>query len=119
MRLPRKDNPDRETGPGFFVAPMKPKYPPTKAIFVDVDGTLIGGSSINHPLIAWIDERKADGFSLTLWSARGERYARQVADRLQVTDRFDHIIAKPGYIVDDQGWFWIKHTQTIDLSTIN
>ena len=88
------------------------KYPPPKVIFVDVDGTLYD-SVLNHALIKWCRDRKAEGFKLVLWSARGEDYAKRCAKRFDIVDLFDHIIDKPGYIVDDLGWSWIKYTKVV------
>jgi hypothetical protein len=53
------------------------------------------------------------GYSLMLWSARGREYADAMAQRYGVAGLFDVILAKPGYIVDDLGWDWIKYTQVI------
>jgi hydroxymethylpyrimidine pyrophosphatase-like HAD family hydrolase len=88
-------------------------YPPQKVIAVDVDGTLINKGNLNTSLVKWCKLRKSEGFSLMLWSARGERYARNVAEYHQVSDCFDLITSKPGYIVDDMGWSWIKFTKVI------
>jgi hypothetical protein len=68
---------------------------------------------VNVRLIAWCRERKADGFGLMLWSARGMAYAQHAADVLSIRDLFDVICGKPGYVVDDQGWNWIKHTHIV------
>ena len=89
------------------------KYPPPRVIAIDVDGTLQQRGSPNKRLIEWCKERKADGFTLILWSARGEVYARNYAELFGVLDLFDLICSKPGYIVDDQGWGWIKYTRVI------
>ena len=89
------------------------KYPPARVIAIDVDGTLQHRGSPNNRLIEWCKERKADGFTLMLWSARGEAHARKYAELFEVLDLFDLICSKPGYIVDDQGWGWIKYTRVI------
>ena len=45
-------------------------------IAVDVDDTLIlRGSGVNQALVAWLREKKAEGFRLQLWSMRGELHA--------------------------------------------
>ena len=91
-----------------------PKYPPTRTIAVDVDGTLkLQNTYLNTPLVNYLKQKKAEGFSLMLWSARGKEYAEQTAKQFGLTDLFEIIIAKPGYIVDDLGWDWIKYTQVI------
>ena len=50
---------------------------------------------------------------MMLWSSRGEAHARKYAELFGVMDVFDMICSKPGYIVDDQGWGWIKYTRVI------
>jgi hydroxymethylpyrimidine pyrophosphatase-like HAD family hydrolase len=89
------------------------KYAPQKVIAVDVDGTLHNNGIANQKLIEWCKERKAQGFFLMLWSARGEAYARSFADTFGISGMFDLICSKPGYIVDDQGWGWVKYTKVI------
>ena len=89
------------------------KYQPQKVIAVDVDGTLHNNGIVNHALVEWCKERKGQGFALMLWSARGEAYARKFAACFDITGLFDLICSKPGYIVDDQGWGWVKYTKVI------
>ena len=88
-------------------------YPPPRVIAIDVDGTLQIGGEANARLIEWCRQRKADGFQLILWSARGEAHARRYAEAFAVADLFAVICSKPGYIVDDLGWGWIRHTRVI------
>jgi hydroxymethylpyrimidine pyrophosphatase-like HAD family hydrolase len=75
-------------------------------VFVDVDGTL------GKPVIEWI-EKHSDDCRFVLWSARGEEYARNVADSLGISGLFEYVISKPGHIIDDKGWGWIRHTRVI------
>lgn len=91
------------------------KYPIRQAIAVDVDETLLIGGEANQDLVAWLEDKKAAGMEITLWSARGKVYAQGVADKTGTTHLFDHIISKPGVIVDDKGWSWIKWTQVIRI----
>ena len=92
---------------------QKTKYPPTRSIFVDVDGTLYTRGVLNNRVVEFCIEQKAAGFILVLWSARGKQYAKDVAEQFGVTHIFDDIVSKPGYILDDKGWAWIKYTHTI------
>lgn len=93
---------------------LKPqKYPPPRVIAVDVDSTLQVGGVANLKLIDWCRARKAAGFTLVLWSSRGEAHARTVAEKFGVAELFTHILSKPGYVVDDQGWGWIKYTRVV------
>ena len=86
-------------------------YDRLKVIAVDVDGTLVGNDgALNSDLVEWCKNRKAAGFSLFLWSSRGETYAKETARRFEIEYLFDHILSKPGYIVDDHGWSWINFT---------
>jgi hypothetical protein len=88
-------------------------FPPPKVIAVDVDGTLSQAGRPNEKLIAYCRRKKADGFALLLWSSRGEAHAREMAERFGVTDLFSHILSKPGFIVDDQGWTWTRYTGVV------
>lgn len=83
-------------------------YPHAGTIAVDVNDTLGVQGQPNERLAQWIGERRREGYSVMLWSARGETYAREVAAALGITDLFDVIAAKPGYIVNDRGWGWIR-----------
>ena len=89
------------------------KYPMRGGGAVDVDGTLHNNGVASQQVIDWCERRVADGFSLMLWSARGEAHARQAAELFGVAHLFDHIVAKPSYLVDDLGWSWIKYTQVV------
>lgn len=99
---------------------MRPasKFPTPKVIAVDVDGTLLKGGTADGKIIEWCRKKKSEGYSMTLWSSRGEAHARRAAELCEASDIFDHIISKPGYILDDKGWSWIRFTGVIkDLST--
>jgi hydroxymethylpyrimidine pyrophosphatase-like HAD family hydrolase len=87
--------------------------PPARVIAIDVDGTLQIQGKPNTRLIEWCKERKAEGFFLMLWSARGQAHATKYAELFGIADVFDLICSKPGYIVDDQGWGWVKYTKVI------
>lgn len=89
------------------------KFPPTKTIAIDVDGTLHTHGTLNARVVEFCQAQKARGFTLMLWSARGKQYAQSVAQKFSVTHLFDDIVSKPGYVVDDQGWNWIKYTEVI------
>ncbi len=100
--------------PGRPNQELNPKYPRQRVIAVDVDGTLHRLGILNREVIEWLRNRKKKGFKLILWSSRGEDYARRVAEKFEVTDIFDVIISKPGYVLDDDGWKWIKFTYVIN-----
>lgn len=84
-----------------------------QTIAVDVDGTLLKNGQPNSEIITWLRKAQAQGYTLFLWSARGEEHARRSAERCGVTDMFRVILAKPGTILDDAGWGWIRYTRTI------
>ncbi len=92
---------------------MQQKYPPAKVIAIDVDGTLITKGVVNDDLVAWCIDRKNEGFCMILWSARGEKHAKNAAKITNLEGVFNHILSKPSYIVDDKGWSWIKYTRVI------
>lgn len=91
------------------------KYPIRNAAAIDVDDTLLINGEANDDLVEWIKRKKEEGTELVLWSARGRAYAREVAEKLEVSHLFDAIISKPGVIVDDKGWGWIKWTRVIRI----
>lgn len=95
------------------MANVNQKYPPTKTIAVDVDGTLHTKGVLNARVVEFCKTQKAAGFHLMLWSARGKEYAQSAAEQFEVAHLFDDIISKPGHILDDQGWSWIKYTRVI------
>ena len=88
--------------------------PPQRCIAIDVDGTLLIRGRLNQPLIEWVKQKKEEGFETILWSARGKDHAAKVANHFGIGDSFDSILSKPGYIVDDLGWKWIKYTRVIN-----
>lgn len=88
-------------------------YPPTRCIAVDVDGTLVCEGRLNTGVVDWCRARKAVGFELILWSARGVNYARAVVFRFGLDGLFDAVVGKPGYLLDDLGWDWIRYTRVV------
>lgn len=94
------------------------KFPKTKSIFVDIDGTLISRGKLNHIIIEYCRHKKAEGFDIVLWSARGREYAEDIAAKFDLAGFFTAIIGKPGYIIDDIGWSWIKNTKHLTLDDI-
>jgi len=94
------------------------KYRRQQHIAVDVDDTLYSKGKLNQALVTWMIERKAEGFTLMLWSSRGKAHAIKAAKMSDTTELFDTINSKPGYIVDDKGWEWIKYTREIHPDAI-
>ena len=92
---------------------MKNKFPITPVIAVDIDNTLITHGKLNNDLVDWCRHRKNDGFSLMLWSSRGMDYTKEIAEKHSLINLFDVICSKPGYVVDDVGWNWIRFTKVI------
>ena len=91
----------------------KNKYPKPRVIAVDVDGTLFVNGELNESLVKWCKEKKDQGFHLMLWSMRGEKHARKAASIAGLLEVSDVITSKPGYIVDNDGWSWIKYTEVV------
>lgn len=88
-------------------------YPRQKVIAIDVDETLIIKGKLNRPLLEWCAKQKAKGFTLILWSARGKENAEK-AEKMSGL-KFDIVMSKPGHIVDDIGWGWVRYTQEINF----
>ncbi len=39
-------------------------------------------------------------------------------DGLRLVGLFRHVLLKPAFIADDQGWEWLKYTRILDLQAI-
>ena len=79
-----------------------------RAIYVDVDGTLIDGKGNTNWGLIWKIRDKQGEADFILWSARGAKYARKVAESIGVFELFDAVLGKPTDIVDDKGLSWLR-----------
>ena len=93
---------------------MNPSRP--KAIFVDVDDTLVrsvGQTRIPMPaIIAHIRRLHDAGHQLYLWSSGGADYARASAEELGIGQYFQAFLPKPQAYIDDQAvadWRFCRH----------
>lgn len=91
-------------------------YPTQRVIFVDVDGTLIVNGRPNQALITWLKQHKQEGFEINLWSMQGKSHAISAAHLCGIDQLFDDILSKPGHIIDDKGWTWIKWAKIVQPS---
>ena len=91
----------------------KQKHPPPKVIAVDVDGTLIIDGKVNEELVDYCRRKKDEGYTMILWSSRGEANAVSAAKQSGLEDVFNILMSKPGYIVDDKQWSWVKYTRVV------
>lgn len=98
---------------------MKTDYVPPRVIYVDVDGTLIVHGKPNTMLIQWLRQRASEGYEINLWSMRGKEYASNQASAYECGEIFNAILSKPGFIVDDIGWSWIRHSAVVKPSHWN
>ena len=90
--------------------------PPTLCLAVDVDGTLVLPSGrLNTKLVEFCRLRKAEGFEVILWSARGKEHAQKAVAFFKLEDVFSQVLSKPGYIVDDKGWTWTRFTKCLRI----
>jgi hydroxymethylpyrimidine pyrophosphatase-like HAD family hydrolase len=102
-----------------FTKPAAPprvvlRLPRPEVIYVDVDGTLLlANSGINWALVEQLRQKHAAGFSLVLWSARGEQHAKDAANKANCVGLFTAILSKPGFIIDDKGWAWTRYTKRL------
>lgn len=72
-------------------------------VFIDVDRTVIDGEgNLREGAANSIDEIKAAGCSLTLWSSAGANYAQDVARRHEIAHMFEAFCAKPDLAIDDE-----------------
>jgi len=84
-----------------------------KAVYVDVDGTLIDRGRLNARLVEQLVIQRSTGWFIALWSSRGLAYAQAAAKDHNITDLFDVILPKPGIMIDDQGAGWLKYVRLI------
>jgi len=84
-------------------------YPERKTIYVDVDGTLLIKDRINIKLVSYIKSKKREGYDINIWSMRGKKYAEKWMIRAGLKYDVTHCLSKPGMIIDDEGWNWIKN----------
>jgi hydroxymethylpyrimidine pyrophosphatase-like HAD family hydrolase len=90
------------------------KYPPARVIAVDVDGTLLfQNGKPNFRIVEFCKRKKSEGFTLFLWSSRGESHALEALKKCNLEGVFEHVLSKPGYIVDDKGWTWTRFVARI------
>lgn len=75
-------------------------------IAVDVDGTLEQDGQLDEACLEYLMKKRAEGWSLMLWSSQGQARAAGFADEHGITGIFDVIASKPGLILDDRGWSW-------------
>lgn len=98
---------------------MASKFPPPRMIAIDVDKTLYFAGELNDLIVRWAKEKRADGFELIVWSNRGTKYAQAAAQSAGLVDLCSACISKPGYILDDKGWDWIRHTVWVRRDAIS
>lgn len=87
--------------------------PRPKVIAIDVDGTLFDRRGhLNQRMVDWINAKYEDSYQIMIWSMRGREHAELAAERAGLWD-IAQCCAKPGYVVDDKGWSWVKGTKVI------
>lgn len=86
------------------------KYKPRKHIAIDVDGTLFKNGAPDQKVVEFAKQKKANGFTVVVWSARGEKHAEDAVNISGLRPYVDGIASKPGYILDDKGWNWTRYT---------
>lgn len=82
-------------------------------IACDVDDTLLREGMPNPAVVLWLRKKHAAGHRLILWSARGSEHAQTAAQACEIAHLFTAIIGKPGLILDDLNWGWIKYTEAV------
>lgn len=96
----------------------KPLHDRPRVLAVDVDGTLFVKGEVNRSVVDFVKGRKTAGFEIIIWSSRGTDYAKKAAALAGLTAVADAVISKPGEIIDDQGWGWIKYTRVVALNAL-
>jgi len=93
-----------------------PPPPPPRVIYIDVDKTLINlRGVVNTRIVDWARDKHKDGFEIVIWSSRGTEHCINAANKSGLNDIISAAISKPGFIVDDQAWGWIKYTKVVGL----
>ena len=90
------------------------KFKSPRVIYCDVDNTLVVGGRLNKRLVQGLGERRPAGFQLNVWSARGEEVARAAVERAELEGKVNACLSKPGTLVDDAGWGWVRFTHVIN-----
>lgn len=93
-------------------------FPLQNTIAIDVDHTLLIKGNPNEVLIQWLKDNK-EQYSYILWSMAGKEHALEVAQAFGIVELFDVIVSKPGYIIDDEGWSWVKRTKCLNNNLMN
>ena len=100
-----------------MIYPPNREFPRQRVIAVDFDGTLFRKEGcLNEGVAAWCRKKKSEGFQMILWSARGREICERAVVAFGLVGVFDHVLSKPGYILDDKGWSWIKYTHVVKPS---
>ncbi len=89
-----------------------------RAIFVDVDHTLCEGWRINPRVLAWCWDKKEEGNTLYLWSARGKEYCDKTVERHGLGRLFSATLHKPEIIVDDLVGRWCEDVALVDPANL-
>jgi len=87
--------------------------PPPEWIYIDVDGVLLVKGTINQVTVKFCKKQHSRGRKLVLWSMNGQGHAVQAARKAGISSLFEAIVSKPGCIVDNQGWAWIKAVRVV------
>jgi len=97
----------------------------TRAIYVDVDDTLIrsvGSKRIPLPtVVAAVRALHAQGVQFYLWSSGGADYARRAAVELDLEDCFQAFLPKPQAYIDDQSvqdWRYCQHVLPANVAAL-
>lgn len=84
-----------------------------KAIYVDVDATLIRTSGAKQiPIVRaveYVKRKHMEGYALYLWSRGGADYARGVAETLGIAELFQAFLPKPDVVFDDRTEQFLEH----------
>ena len=102
----------------FLEKPSENRFSTSRAIYCDVDGTLLLLTGPNLELIRGLKRLKETGFRLFLWSARGDTYAAKAAALCGCSSLFEAIIPKPGAVIDNAGWAWTKFVKILSRKDV-
>lgn len=84
-------------------------------IYVDTDETIQIGGKPNRLLIGYLRRLRQlhPEYTIVLWSRAGQDHAMEVATEFDLLDVFDHVLAKPTWLFDDEGLDWDKHIKVL------
>lgn len=88
-----------------------------RALYVDVDNTLLRNGRIVEPVVLAIRAAIGQGADVVVWSARGKEHALRAATMAGINSMVI-CLAKPDAIIDDRGWAWVRYSRVLSADDV-